>query len=573
MTFEEFRLAAENIATAWDSLDDACQELATALGWSTALQTTVQDWATNAATFATFSSNQLATVRSANTIPTVVSAVNAILQTAQPIVPSGSQTAVAYLTATEIVAFGVAAEPPPDGTSVLGQIYASTDSASIAAGGIVQARLLDLRDLFDRVLERLESIQSIPAGPAASLADIASNVGDLTTYPILTQETPPNWNSPGPGFSTMGTSSVGLMVENAISSVLGHRPRMADTKSFLTALTQSFKCTQVGGRAVCEWVERAAVGTTELGIALTGAQASIYERAKDALGRSLDQLRILTSLRSDEDVQEIDAARVIVETEFTQLVNELGLEGGPRAQRVDELFLLLIDPDTAPDGSARTQLGFELIDQPGVNILTVSDVLQDLGSGEVGRLGDTLGLMRTYVNTIAEEQNLTNFIVLRDHIESLYASWQEFRPNFVGGVSAFLGTQLVLLQRALSVVGESVGALTRAMDSVFFGRAERQTVQVKFPSDTAGQPVPPEMSVDQLLTWIHGYASEEAPRIIRDAGKRGIRTIVPTLNLLQRRIERGAIPHPAARHPRVRSQVEELSRQLSDASRYAQVVI
>jgi hypothetical protein len=72
--------------------------------------------------------------------------------------------------------------------------------------------------------------------------------------------------------------------------------------------------------------------------AVTGAQASLYARAKAALDQSLPLLEGLYPLRADSDSQDVEAIRAIVRSGLTELVYELGQVGGPREQRVNALF-------------------------------------------------------------------------------------------------------------------------------------------------------------------------------------------------------------------------------------------
>lgn len=147
----------------------------------------------------------------------------------------------------------------------------------------------------------------------------------------------------------------------------------------------------------------------------------------------------------------------------TTKVNELGVEGGPRVPRVDSLFEQLLG--TAP----------------------VFD--PERTGGQLGILAQQFGLQRRRINTIDEEQNLTNFIILVEYVLSLKTSWDTQRGFFTrtGKTEPFFGTQLVLVSRALSVVAESVQEVYAAMDSVFVGPAERQVVELTFPAEP-GQP-------------------------------------------------------------------------------------
>ena len=104
-----------------------------------------------------------------------------------------------------------------------------------------------------------------------------------------------------------------------------------------------------------------------------GAQASIYQRAKVALDQSLPLLDGLYSLLPDSDPEDTGAIRAIIRFELSELVSELGVEGGPRVQRVDELFASLLgdDPDlTDPEqvggqlNLLRERLGLERFEDP-----------------------------------------------------------------------------------------------------------------------------------------------------------------------------------------------------------------
>ena len=127
--------------------------------------------------------------------------------------------------------------------------------------------------------------------------------------------------------------------------------KITDPKGFTAALTQSFTLKQVEGHTEATWVPRnyAVAVQADMG-AITGAQASIYARAKVALDQSLPLLDGLTSLRTDILPEDQEATRSIVRSELTQLVNELGMEGGPRVQRVEALRLSARRSDSPSPG-------------------------------------------------------------------------------------------------------------------------------------------------------------------------------------------------------------------------------
>lgn len=365
------------------------------------------------------------------------------------------------------------------------------------------------------------------AGRRAVTADNADNkLEDIQSFPILTKEisfpAPPSPGAP----SAAGAAPLGQIVENALREVLGWRPKTSDPKGFLAALTQAFTCTEVAGYTKCTWTPRSYAVQADIG-ALTGAQASIYKRAKAAIDQSLPLLDGLYPLRADADIEDLDAARAIVRSELLELVRELGLEGGPRVQRVDELLALLLGPESAS---------------------TVPEQVQ----GQLGELRERFGLKRENVNTVEEEQNLTNFLILADNITCL-------------------GTQAVLLARALGSVAESVKEVYFVLDSVFLGPAERQTTQLDIPGETP-------IFVSELLEWVEYFASEEGPRLIKEGGKDGvIRAFVPTLDRIRRLVNGAlAISQQDSSNPgrdfhtaRVQAALEGLKNELDETFRLA----
>jgi hypothetical protein len=206
------------------------------------------------------------------------------------------------------------------------------------------------------------------------------------------------------------------------------------------------------------------------------------------------------------------------------------MEGGPRFVRVDGLFDLLLKGETAEDGVT-------------------------IRGGHIGYLTEKFGLKDSLINTLEEESNFSNFIIFQDYVNSLRDSWTRFKDVFK---DKDLGTNLVLLSRALSVTAEAVVEVHAAMDSVFVGAAERQVAAFPDGSDHS-------ILVDDLLSWVVTFASDEAPSLVREGGKRGIAAIVPTaqqlVDLVRRFID--AIPTEpllpeGLRHPRVVHPLQEL---------------
>jgi hypothetical protein len=416
--------------------------------------------------------------------------------------------------------------------------------------GNLRSSLADLRHQIEECLGEILALTS-EIGQRASLAGIRNSVDNVATYPVLTQETGIAMVPSSPGAGPAGAGApIGQIVERELREALAWRPRKSDPSGFVAALTQAFTCTEVEGRTECTWTPRSFAVQADIG-AVTGAQASIYTRAKVALDQSVPLLEGLSPLRSDADDEDVDATRAVVGAQLKELVDELGIQGGPRVQRADVLFELLLGTP------------------PGTTLTDPAKV-----GGKLGELRDEFGMDREEVNTVEEEQNLTNFLILVDYVNSLKASWDSQRGFFDRvGSDVFLGTQLLLLSRGLAVLSESVQETYLAMDSVFMGAAERQTTELLFDDDSP-------MFVADLLDWVGRFASEEAPRLIRDGGKAGVSAFFPTIDRL-RQLVRAALlrAHGGAQSPdrlpggyrttRVQRAVEELAGQLDETARLA----
>jgi hypothetical protein len=388
-------------------------------------------------------------------------------------------------------------------------------------------------------------------------------VSDIAAYMPTSQEVGGPVGRP----RTSGTGAPAALqelVDRELMAVLGGRVKTLedskpDPKSFLTSLTRAFQYEELDGQTRYKHVPRAYAVQTELGGAITGAQASLYRRARVALDDALPLLAGLAPLDPASDNEETAAVRAIVRTEFVELVNELGREGGPRVQRVDDIFVML--------------------------------------KKHIKALEERFGLDPNRIVTVEEEQDLTNFEVIRDYVSGLDATWRENRTKFTGNGSRYLGTQLVRLARALNSVAESVEETYRVMDAVLLGPSERQTVEINFPAqiqidgrteylltDDKGRPIrdaqgnlvePPSMVVEELLSWVERFATEEGPTLIREGGRRGVQAIEPVavrLALLVKAASQISIRHIAFTRTRVRRALSELADQLKEVADLAQQV-
>jgi hypothetical protein len=73
---------------------------------------------------------------------------------------------------------------------------------------------------------------------------------------------------------------------------------------------------------------------------ISGAQASIYTRAKQAVGQALPLLDELSPLEANAG-DDVEAIKTIVRKQMLALVEELGAPGGPRVSQVGQVFRLL----------------------------------------------------------------------------------------------------------------------------------------------------------------------------------------------------------------------------------------
>lgn len=351
------------------------------------------------------------------------------------------------------------------------------------------------------------------------ISKITGAVEDAVTYPILTKEVDgyQGGGRNGESISILGANSPTRVAQETIRQVLGWRYRGQDTKGFVAALNRAFDLKEVEGHTEWGWKPQNYMVQADLG-EITGAQASILTRARVAVEHALPLLEGLKPLREDADEDEMEAVRSIIRNALNELLREFGAARGPRVQRVDGYFEQMLGSNPDP-GSPETVLGY------------------------FGILRKRFGLERLRVNTIVEEQNLTNSLILVDYVISLKQTWDANRKYFdrLRSAEPFLGTQLVLLSQALETIAESVHETYDAMDSVFFSAIERQTTDITFDNNGIQFKVngdnsadlfeenPSPMTIAELLGWIEDFVTSEARQLIQDAGKDGVVGIRKTL--------------------------------------------
>jgi hypothetical protein len=404
---------------------------------------------------------------------------------------------------------------------------------------------------------------------------------DLAAYPVLTEEiSTTGVPAPVSGGTAGGIAGAGYgqVVDQAMRDVLGWRPG-GDVAGFQAALTGAFQLREVEGHTAWAWQQRGYAVQADMG-ALTGAQASIYARAKSALDQVQPLLAGLTTLNPAlYEPQDLETIRTVVATEFQELVSELALEGGPRIQRVDELFRLLL-------GEGRGSRSMD----------------PDRVQGNLGILRERFALTVDEIQTVDEERIVTNFRIIVEQVLALFRSWQFDRGLLSGvGTRTALGTILIWLSRGLEAVGESVGDLMFALDSVFVDAAQRQVIELRF-AGVAVKDVPevplqgnppqtttqtygldePPMFLSDLLDWVLRACRDEGPKMVQDAGKQGVLAFKPVLNTLRILVRAtGQIAHERGTHgampagmrtPRVERAIKVLAAQLDEAANLASLV-
>ena len=229
------------------------------------------------------------------------------------------------------------------------------------------------------------------------------------------------------------------------------------------------------------------------GAGLTERQAALYRRAREVLGSSLPILEDLRPLSAGADAQDVEALRMTVRLTMTQLVSEIAQVGGPRVPRVDLLFELLTG--SQPPGEPETIGGL------------LGSLRERLGLGGPG-----------HVNTVDEEQELTNYRVLIDIVRNLEESWETARSSFDRRDASFEGSRVQRLLSRLGMVQEAAKRTASALDRAGVDRAKRDEMLIELGDQSS-------LTVTEYLDWVGSFASPEGPRLIRAGGADGVHVI------------------------------------------------
>jgi hypothetical protein len=389
------------------------------------------------------------------------------------------------------------------------------------------------------------------------------------------------------GGGPVATSDLQQRVTAAIQGVLGRSFKQGDYRSFRVALEASFEYKEEAGRSAYEWKPRAypLTGGSDLGGGVTGAQYSLFSLANVLYEQTLPIIDNLSPLIPDVDKEQLEAARAIFRSTWSEFITELGREGGPRAQRADLLSVRLYREDTRSISNTNVTIVEGHLVRFGrllgmlrseVDATKVSNATNRRAvNEEIARENDiapvTNGrpdIARFNVLTTDEEENLTNFIALTDIYLTIAQRWESYSETFLrqGVVERDLGTGLLSLERLFAVLEESVSEVYVAMDSVNVDQAERLVL----PADPDN---PTGIKIEDLLSWISTFASTEAPQLVREGGKWGVEAILDTTATLMtltdtfvrwlRDSEAEPPPPSAFRHSRVINPVDEMVTYLS----------
>lgn len=402
-------------------------------------------------------------------------------------------------------------------------------------------------------------------GGGGPIARLTRDVEDAIAYPILTEEVgyPPAVTSRpgiGGGRPSGGGAGQGLgqVASNAIGAALGWKLNSSDAKGFVGALTQSFTLTEVEGRIESKWNPRSYTVQTDLAGGITGAQASLYTRAKVAQDNCLPLLDGLYALNPTADPEYVTALRDMAKSQIVEIVKQFGVVP-PSILRVNTYFKILL-------GEQR----LKFMPPPRV------ECDPDKVGGTLGSIRDIYGIFfmqnnrdNPFSNSVEDETDITNFRVISDYMTGLLQSWLANGQYFIltpSRLPAFLGTQLVLISRQLGVIAETVNEVRFALDSVFIGPNERQTLLLEF-DDTRELPA---MYLEDVLSEIESAVSEELPRLIKDGGRIAINNnLLPVVQTLMNMIQGAKDPQnldavpDGFRTARVRHTLDDLSDQLT----------
>lgn len=407
------------------------------------------------------------------------------------------------------------------------------------------------------------------------LSDIADSARDSFVYAPARQ--PPRGGESEGSTTAPGTGGMAQLAESTIRQALGWRYRPGDVRGFSAALARAFSLSvDQEGRVSWKWTPQTYAVQADMG-EITGAQASILEQARVTIEYIVPLVDGLKPLRVDSDADDIHRVTSIIRMKLKTILSELGRIGGPRVHRVDLVFEELLGlpivkfmattgtttgADDRTVGARKSKDGkggataFDKKSDRWSPVLIPDRAeweaqLRQLDLATPGgkkkaysllrQLTEEFGLKPNLANTVEEERLLTNAEIIIDSVIALRTAWIGKRDFFDRRNTSkrYLGTQLVLLSRQLSVVAESVREAYAAMDSVFFGPNEREATDIHFinfeRSATDCKEIPGSetdvapLTMGDLLDWVETFAAQEGPQLLQEGGKDGVLAFRATL--------------------------------------------
>jgi hypothetical protein len=353
-------------------------------------------------------------------------------------------------------------------------------------------------------------------------ADMAENSNDFTKTLRLMNTFALATNSPTIKATTPGIvapSNIKQVITHTLQGLLG-RDLMDPIKSVQKALDDRFEPEQVSGKEVYTHVPRAypSIGATDLGAGVSGAQFSLVTFATTLHEQTKSLLRDLHSLVANVDETELQAAKAVFSATWDEFVAELSREGGPRPSRANALA--------------------DSIFKLGVGVGHLNDLGKELGAvKDFNANQDGFEFARDKVTTKEEEGYLTSFIALTDYYFAVVKAWK----NYEIPPKSDLGNGLLAIERSLAVISAAVNELYTVMDLIGIDQHERLVITIGFAGDFA------LLTIEDFLSWVSSFASREAPALITQGGKRGIKAIITTAeNLRDRSREFAALIAPVA---------------------------
>jgi hypothetical protein len=233
---------------------------------------------------------------------------------------------------------------------------------------------------------------------------------------------------------------------------------------------------------------------------ITGAQASVHTLAKVLVDQMLPIVDGLYPLDPASNIENVDALKDVVRSQLTNLTSEIGFLGGPRVMRVQQYLQMLLgvtlnlsNVGGPPGGTAASVTVSQVSGPPANSPLALANAVlpakswsnPDFVLGSLGDLRDSLGLSSvplkkigrgrrdviSYINTVEDEQNVTNFRILVEYANSFLDVWVNNVQFFAAQQSQFPGAQLVVISRQLGVISETLDEVRVVLDSVFVGPA------------------------------------------------------------------------------------------------------